>query len=293
MSGAILKKPETDIRAHQLAMLRLLVELDRICRKHGIRYSLFAGTMLGAVRHGGFIPWDDDADVVMLRPDYERFLQVAPDELDTDAFFLQPEFSAHWPLFFSKLRLNNTACLERYRPRDPQTHMGVYIDIFPCDALADGPLTAKLQFVASKVVIAKSLHRRGYRTDSVGKKLFIGLCRLLPQKPFCRFVQRRGRESSAKVHSFLGGASAFHKNVYPRSWFAETVPVTFEGHTFQMYARYDELLTHLYGDYMTPLPEAERERKVHAEAVDLHHSYELYAELQQRMAFGEYTRSIR
>lgn len=95
---------------HQSALLTLLTEFDRVCKVLEIPYVLFAGTLLGAVRHQGFIPWDDDLDVMMLRADYDRFLAEAPAVLDADRFYLQGEFSEHWPLFFSKLRLNGTTC---------------------------------------------------------------------------------------------------------------------------------------------------------------------------------------
>lgn len=97
-------KRDRNLCAHQRALLQMLHEVDRICRKYGIQYMLFAGTALGAVRHGGFIPWDDDIDVIMLRPEYERFLALAVDELDSNTYYLQREFSEHWPMFFAKLR---------------------------------------------------------------------------------------------------------------------------------------------------------------------------------------------
>ena len=93
-------------------MLEMLSEVDRICAKHGIKYMLFAGTLLGAVRHEGFIPWDDDLDILMLRPEYDRFLEVARDEVNKELYYVQSEFSPHWPMFFSKLRRNGTACIE-------------------------------------------------------------------------------------------------------------------------------------------------------------------------------------
>ena len=86
-------------------LLEMLREIDRICRKHDIPYQLFAGTALGAVRHGGFIPWDDDLDIIMLRKDYLRFLFLAERELNSELYALQAEFTDHWPMFFSKLRL--------------------------------------------------------------------------------------------------------------------------------------------------------------------------------------------
>lgn len=282
-----------NLRAHQLLLLDMLKEIDRICKKHHISYMLFAGSALGAIRHQGFIPWDDDLDVVMLRPEYERFLSVAPKELDSGLYFMQSEFSEHWPMFFSKLRRNGTACIERQVPKDRLMHQGVYIDIFPCDNLSDHAFVRKLQFLASKVVIAKSLYRRGYLTDSKTKKAFIQVCRLLPQKPFWKFVVRRRDGQSEMVHTFLGGASRYEKNIYPRAWFENTIRVPFESGEFPVTKYYDELLTVLYGDYMTPLPEEKRGCKVHGEIVDLEHSYEMYWGIQENMKFSEYTRSIR
>lgn len=284
---------DDNLKQHQLLMLDMLKEADRICREHNIKYMLFAGTMLGAVRHGGFIPWDDDLDIVMLRPDYERFLEIASGELNSDNYYLQKEFSEHWPMFFTKLRKNGTACIERYVPKDPKVHQGVYIDIFPCDNLYDNAVLRKTQFLASKIVIAKSLDARGYLTDSVKKKLFIAFCRMLPKKPFVSFAQQRGRDNSKMVHTFFGASSKYGKSVFPRKWFTETVKLSFEDGSYPVSAYYDELLTKLYGDYMTPTPESQRNCKVHGEMVDLEHSYEEYIGIQKTMRFEEYTRSIR
>ncbi len=77
------------LRRLQMIELEMLIEVDRICRSCGIRYNVIAGTMLGAVRHGGFIPWDDDADVAMLRTEYERFREACRTELDTERFYFQ------------------------------------------------------------------------------------------------------------------------------------------------------------------------------------------------------------
>ena len=282
---------KSEIKIHQTALLLLLDEFDRVCRTLDIPYFLFAGTMLGAVRHEGFIPWDDDLDVMMLREDYERLLREGDSVLDQERFFLQKEFSEHWPMFFSKLRLNGTTCLEKYHPRDPAVHQGVYMDIFPCDNAADGAMGRRLQFLASKVVIAKSLWARGYETDSVGKKVFMVCCRALPLRPFLRVVQRR--KKSSMVHSFLGGASRYEKNVYPRKYFEERRETAFSGRMCPISAHSGELLTQLYGDYMRlPLPE-ERVCKEHAILVDLDNSYEKYAHYRDCMKFDVFTRSIR
>lgn len=281
------------LREHQLVLLTMLHEIDRICRKHHISYMLFAGTALGAVRHEGFIPWDDDLDILMLRPEYEKFLKIAPSELDAGIYFLQKEFSEHWPCCFSKLRKNNTACIEKYHPKDRLVHQGVYIDIFPCDNLSDRKLVRKLQFLASKAVIAQSLYRRGYLTDSLIKKLAMILCSHLPRKPLLSLVCLKKSSRSKMVHSFFGASSKYAKSVYLREWIGETCLMRFENGMFPVSAHYDELLTTLYGDYMVLPDEKERQCKVHAMKVDLENSYEKYLEWQAGQKIEIYTRSIR
>lgn len=277
---------------HQAALLRLLRELDRVCKQLNIPYVLYAGTLLGAVRHEGFIPWDDDLDVLMLRKDYLRFLAEAPALLNADTFYLQKEFSQHWPLFFSKLRLNGTACLEKIHPKDPEMHQGIYIDVFPCDNAHPTPWGRRLQFAASKVVIAKALDKRGYDTDSAAKKVFITLCRLLPQKPFLKLVQNE-KAGGDTVHTFLAGAHKYDKNVIPRRFLTQRCEVTFEGGTYPAPADYDACLRLLYGDYMQLPPPEERMCKEHAILVDTQRSYEEYADYREGMTFEVYTRSIR
>lgn len=280
------------LREHQLAMLEMLQVLDQICRKHGISYQLFAGTVLGAVRHEGFIPWDDDLDVVMLRDEYSHFLRVAPEEVGS-GYYVQAEFSDHWPCAFSKLRKNGTACIERYIPRDPLTHQGVYIDIFPCDNLSNNKLMRGLQFVASKFLIAQALDKRGYITGSLLKKAAMRISRILPRAKLHQIVVNRRDNSTKLVHTFLGASHSYKKSVYPRQWFESSVDMCFEGGAYPVSSSYHELLTRLYGSYLEIPSEEVRAAKVHAELVDLEHSFENYAGIQKDMTFDVLTRSIR
>ena len=281
-----------NLTQHQNGLLVILKEFDRICGELRIPYVLFAGTLLGAVRHKGFIPWDDDLDVMMLREDYARFLHEADALLDTERFFLQKEFSEHWPMFFSKLRMNNTACIEKYHPKDPGTHQGVYIDIFPCDHALESAVGRKLQFLASKVIIAKSLDRRGYDTDSKLKRLFMGICRMIPLNPMLKLT-KAGKADSKMVHGFLGGAHGFRKSVFERRWFTERTTGEFEGRPYPIPADYDILLKELYGDYTRIPTEEERQVKQHALLVDLERSWEEYEHYRDALSFETYTRSIR
>ena len=280
------------LEEHQKAMYRLLVAFDEVCRKLNIQYFLFAGTLLGAVRHKGFIPWDDDLDVLMLRQDYEQLLREAPAIFEKENLFLQQEHSEHFPMFFSKLRINGTTCLEPYYPKDNMMHQGVYMDIFPCDNAYNSKIGRWLQFAASKVVIAKALDAEGYVTNSKLKKIVMRVSRCLPRVPFQRIV-RGPKKQNEFVHSFLGGSSRIKRSVYPSEIFSESIELPFEGGSFRCPQRYDLLLETLYGDYMKiPAPE-ERKCKKHAVLVDLKNSYEKYAEYRENMRIEHSTRSIR
>ena len=234
---------------HQEILLSMLKDIDRVCKENSIEYMLFSGTALGAVRHHGFIPWDDDVDVIMLRDQYDKFLDAAENLLDHSLYFVQREYSEHWPMQFSKIRLNNTTCIEKYHAKDPETHQGIYIDIFPCDNLADNKLTRITQFASSKVVIAKSLFARGYETDSLLKKVFMQFCRMLPAEPFRKRAIRKNDIASACVHTFLAGGSKYRKCVFDRNIFDKTIDMSFEDGLFPVSARADEMLTIMYGDY--------------------------------------------
>lgn len=280
------------LKAHQNAMLRLLREFDRVCKKLNIRYFLFAGTLLGAVRHQGFIPWDDDLDVIMPRKDYERFLREAQAHLDEEQFFLQKEFSENWPVFFSKLRLNGTTCLEAYHPKFPYCHQGVYMDIFPLDQAKKSGFGRKAQFFASKLVIAKSHDARGYETQSVLKKTAMRVSRAIPMKPLLKFV-RNEKGASGRLHSFLAAAKKMERNVYDAQLFATAEEATFEGERYPIPVGYDEVLRTMYGDYMCLPSQEERICKQHAILVDLDRSYEEYANYRDGMRFEIKTKSIR
>ena len=194
---------------------------------------------------------------------------------------------------FSKLRRNHTACIEKYHPKDPLVHQGVYIDIFPCDNLSDRPLMRRLQFSASKAIIAKALYARGYETDSAAKKVFMQLCRPLPRRALETLCIRRGDDRTALMHSFLAAGKRFEKNLLPRAWLTESVGLPFEDGVFPVTAHYDALLTQLYGNWhVLPSPEA-RKCKEHAAIIDLERSYTNYLAAQRAMRIDVCTRSIR
>ena len=269
---------EYDLHTHQEAMMKLLKAFHSICEQEGLRYTLYGGSLLGAVRHNGFIPWDDDVDVLMPRKDYEQFLKIAGDLIDSDNMFLQAEFSPHWPMFFSKLRLNDTTYFERFDAKDKEMHQGIYLDIFPCDNASDHPLIRTIQFAASRVVIAKSLYKRGYNTAGWKKQVIMQLCRLLPMRPFLALSKLEDRTKTGHVHAFFGGTriKSVGRGVYHRSIFNRTIPHRFEDGLFHITTEYHHVLDAMFGDYKVLPPEEERRVTPHAAFVDARTSYKAY-----------------
>lgn len=136
LSNAEVQKKLEPIKKLQGVLLELLSVIDQVCAENNLRYYLFYGTLLGAVRDGGFIPWDDDADIVMPREDYEKLLSL-PVSKWPDGYFLQSPYSEKYGRFaFAKLRKNGTTCIDPHH-RHIKMHQGIFIDIFPLDNVGE------------------------------------------------------------------------------------------------------------------------------------------------------------
>lgn len=254
-----------ELRNVQLTELELLVEVDRICRKCQIQYNIIAGTLLGAVRHGGFIPWDDDADVAMLRPEYDRFVKACAEELDQDRFYFQDmDTQPGYQWGYGKLRRKDTLFLREFQEHMPY-EQGIFIDIFPLDGVPDCPVARALKnfecFCVRKVLwseVGRYAERNRYR-----RKMY-ELLSGIPLDRTKRYLQRMVRNANRKetkyvrILMFPTPNSAFG---YLRKWYLESREILFEGKSFYGILDYDAYLRFKFGDYRTLPPE--EKRKVH------------------------------
>lgn len=175
-----MKYSEETLRKAQLIMLDILIEVDRICKKHNLKYWLDSGTLLGAVRHKGFIPWDDDLDISMTLEDYRKFCKIAQDELPQHMSLQTSEIEKAFPYDFAKIRSNCGIIIEKHeQKKQVQYNQGIFIDIFPSITIKKGMLykyTYKANFLLIKLFSYKYLNIKHLRNlfISIADSLHIG-----------------------------------------------------------------------------------------------------------------------
>lgn len=236
-------------------------EIDRICSKYSIPYSIDSGTLLGAVRHKGFIPWDDDFDVAMKRKDYERFEEVCKKELDTSMFFLQTkDTELFYPFAFAKLQLNGTEFLDGFSDRASVRH-GVFVDIFIMDNLPGNRCQEKILLLKNKFLRNLLWIKCGYGTDEHRRSLKYQFLKVI-SKIFSVEKLKQMRDKLIILYNRQEAKYLFFSDYpqfrLPASFFSSYKQYEFENRMYQGITNYDEYLTLLYGDYMKIPPEEDR-----------------------------------
>ena len=262
-------------RLHHCHLL-LAEELRRICQKHQIKHFVIAGTLLGAVRHKGFIPWDDDMDFGLLRADYEKLLQVLPTELG-ERFYFKSLQTKGFAYPFAKLYLKNTLFLEATSAKT-KFNDGIYIDIFPMDALPDDPKLQKAQnkklYFLKRLLLAKLNYNPCKKSEYAKRVVYTGLKVLSifwseqRLKGQLNRIAKRYSGQKTKLVGATGGAYGYFKEAVCSSWFNSAVELPFEQTTVFAPAGYTAYLERFYGDYMTPPPEDKRYNRHSALKVD-------------------------
>ncbi len=251
-------------KLHQVE-LELLDELHRICTAHGLTYFLDSGTALGAVRHKGFIPWDDDMDVGMPRADYDRFIELAGTELKP-AFFLQThDTEPNSYKFYAKLRKEGTYYPSRISAR--YRHQGIAIDIFPFDAASPDRAEALKMLNRSRKLYRLIRAHACWRWSKSSRKRIAGrLMRIIPERllrnRYDRLCRRYNTRESDVLVCYPYKMTQKKDLFFRKADMLPTQPAVFEDRVYRIMHDPDRYLTTMYGDYMKLPPENERRVKI-------------------------------
>ena len=254
----------SDTKEKQKIALDILTEFDLFCRNNNLRYALCYGTLLGAVRHKGFIPWDDDVDVVMPRPDYDRFLKLTRNGMSNIYKVISKDNIKNIGMAYAKVIDSRTRMYEDiYDPYES----GMFIDVFPMDGVPDNDKETLRHLNRICSHIRKCNIRR--MQIKKGRNLITTIPKFIAIF-FARIAVRVDKESEkieglARKYSFencerisLSVCSDSKLCVTDKAKFTNYIELPFEGHLFFAPSNYDEFLTKVYGDYMTLPPENEQ-----------------------------------
>ena len=249
-------------------MLTMLVDIDAVCRKYGLRYYLAYGTLLGAVRHRGFIPWDDDADIVMPRKDYERFLSIAAQSLG-EKYFVQYHKTEPWYRHpFAKIRRNGTACVIQNHRHIPM-HQGIFVDIFPLENVPSFNWTRKIIWGIANFtdrLCALNIAKLPPKYRWLFPLKWLLSFGVKPSKLACigdaLICIIQARKSDRVMCAYVPGGNS-KKNEFPSAWFGDGQDADFAGRTLRVPENAEAVLLQIYGDFMM-LPPVDKRCPVHA-----------------------------
>ena len=259
----------TTLHKLQLAEQAILRDIDDYCRKNRIQYSLYAGSALGAVRHKGFIPWDDDVDIIMTRGEYTKFCKMW-EHNPIEGYYFQHYLNDRWcGNSHGKIRKNNTIFLST-ADVEKQGHHGIWIDIFPVDKLLIGNTKQRSHVLKiGKAIILLTRANIDDRDATFFRRFARKTIRFLVPYVFRRRLLSRLNQKL--IHNDLSITQNFewvdmsgmsYMNVlFPADMVNSTTDISFSGDTFSIYQDYDTMLKLEYGDYLQLPPESDRKCK--------------------------------
>lgn len=258
----------TDIKHLQKCELLIAKEIKRVCEKNNIQFFLVAGSLLGAIRHRGFIPWDDDMDVGMVRKDYNKFVDACKKDLGEDFFLQTWDNDSGYPFSYGKVLLKHTKVREIFS-EESQAHKGIFVDVFPFD---NAPVSKKEQerqakkiFILRRALWLKKGYGKNIKNQGIEQYIKYSLSKFIfAFIPYS--VLKRNLEASLKKYNFdnseylfMDSPYSYRKSLMERKWIDNLAEYEFEGIKLPGVADYDAYLRNLYGDYMTLPPLENRE----------------------------------
>ncbi len=242
--------------------IEIMDEFVRICDKYGLKYYLYGGTLLGAVRHKGFIPWDDDIDIVMVREDYDKFGEIAQKELGDKYFYQTNATDPELPYLYTKIRKNNTLAVEE-KFRNANMHQGIFIDILPLDHFPEVPDRMRNRLLGDFNVLNAACQSNILRSNRRKNKIKYKILKMLPnsvaQKKREKYIRSLAGPDAPYVCSFGSHYRPLVKRVFPAWWFTDAgLTMEFEGKQYTVPKGWKEYLIHLYGESYMEWPPVDK-----------------------------------
>ncbi len=254
-----MKLSPEQLRALQLKQLECMVQIDKICRENGLTYYLIGGTLLGAIRHKGFIPWDDDLDIGMPRKDYERFLEIGQSLLGDKYFFQNYKTERNFNLPYSKVRINRTIFRETAVAHVDINH-GIFVDVFPLDFVSNSyflkKLDAKMIFQLQRIILSKFGIESGACIFRVMRKICGLFMSVRFSNKLIEIILKRPKSGNFMTNPF--SPYGYEKEMLKVAQYGEPIERSFEGCLFFTPRESEFLLRQVYSDYMQLPPENQR-----------------------------------
>ena len=266
---------ENQVKEVQNKILDVMKYIDKICRENGITYFIMGGTALGAVRHGGFIPWDDDLDIFMTPDQYRRFKTIF-EENKSDLFVIQEWRTSKKYLEYAKVRMNGTTFIEEVFKDRKDIHQGIYVDIMILHKVPKNYFVQKLVYFESKFVTLYALSQRNWRPKTKGQAVLKILpCKLMTEVAYHRIYKYDGMKNGFMYCYWITPAK-FRNGLFDASFFSEPVDILFEDTMLLGSKKIKEYLNYRYGDYLKLPSEKARKAAVHAYLWDVNKDYKEY-----------------
>lgn len=270
-------KSNQDVKAVQGKILEVMKFIDKLCRENGITYFIMGGTALGAVRHGGFIPWDDDLDIFMTPTEYAKFKTVFEKIPNNDKFVIQEWRTTPNYLEYAKVRMNGTTFIEKSFKDRKDMHHGIYVDIMVLHKVPENRLIQKLVYLESKFVTLYGISQRNWIPKTLVQKIVLNLLHFFPCKLMANLFYRRiykydNLQNKFKYCYWITPAK-FRNGLFDADFFENPVDVPFENTTLLGSNKIKEYLEYRYGDYMKLPSEAARKASVHAMIFDVSRNF--------------------
>ena len=269
-------------------LLDAMKDIDMICREHGLKYYLHAGTLLGAFNHKGFIPWDDDVDISLMREDYEKLLVLLRENYADKYFVHNYQSDPAYRNNRAVLRVLGTK-VECYHDEGPRAHSQIGVDLVPLDAAPNGKLARKLQQGLIWIWDAAVQIKQGEIIPHNPVMKLIGLLSKMDRVKLGRKIDKLAMRHNRKNTDYIGlltytgknpytGRSGYENDLMPRKWFLEPIDVDFEDARFMTISDPTADLVHRYGpNWAAPYPEEKRVTKHDVK------SYEISPEVRARV----------